>query len=190
MVFLGANRLYALCILVGMTFKNNLAVDQCYRLDMCQCPIPKGAKNGSRDSVVLSLYRCIQESPSKKSVCLPSPSNQKLLKRGEVVDLQYDLNGYAVTAEYFGLEVCVAYQAITTIWNISYNFARKCKSACFISDQIQTYETKLICSSSGCGGGWKRLKFVAKFQNSASLFPLMSFFVLIISAMVSIDFAS
>ena len=182
MVLRRANQLYTLCILVCMMFRNTLAADQ--------CPIPKGAKTGSRDSVVLSLYRCVQESPSKKSFCLSTPSSQRLLKRGEEVDLQHDVNGYAVTAEYFGLEVCVAYRASSTIRNISYNFFGKCKSACFMSDQIQTYETNLFCGSSGCGGGWKKLKFVVKFVNPASLSPVMSFLVLIISAVVSIDFAS
>ena len=179
MVLVGANQLYTLCILVCMTFRNTLATDQ--------CPIRKGAKTGSRDSVVLSLYRCVQESPSKKSFCLSTPSSQTILKRGEVGDLQHDVNGYAVTAEYFGLEVCVAYRAKS---RISYKFTDKCKSACFVSEQIQTYETRLVCNSSPCGGGWKKLKFVVKFPNSASPSTVMSFLVLIISAVVSFDFTS
>ena len=184
MVFVGVNQLYALCILVGMKFRNTLAADIWH-----QCPIPKGAKTGSRESVVLSLYRCMQESPSKKSFCLSSPSSQEVLKQGEVVDLEHDVNGYSVTAEYFGLEVCVAYQAYSRISYKSTEFTDNCKSACFESEQIQTYETRLVCNSSGCGGGWKKLKFVVKFPDSAGPSTVMSFLVLIISAVLYFDFA-
>ena len=173
MVLVQENQLYMLCILVGISLRNTLAADH--------CPIPNDGKTGSKSSVTLSLHYCVQASSSSKPACLPKPYSQKILPRGEVVDLEYDVNGYAVTAKYFGEEVCVAYRKVSVFTDArGRKRTDECESECFEDEETETYKSNIVCSSISCGGGRNRLKFVV--TSSAGMCAVMSTAVLIISA--------
>jgi hypothetical protein len=161
-------------------------------LDAEECPMPNTGKTGSKNSVVLSLYRCSQASSSKKPVCLSKPSSQRILKRGEVIDLRHDVNGYAVTAKFFGDEVCVAYRKVSRIRSYlnGYTNTNECSSECFTDVETETYDTDLVCGYISCGGGWKKFKFVVSESASGStVITVMSFVVLAICAVLSFGFA-
>ena len=179
MVLVQANQLYVLCILVGIRLRSTLAADQ--------CPIPNDGKTGSKSSVTLSLHDCVQATSSSKPVCPPKPSRQKLLRRGEVVDLEHDVNGYAVTAKYFGEEVCVAYRRLSIYQgSTGRDHTEKCASECFKDEEYETYESDIVCSVISCGGGRLKLKFVV--TNSAGVCAVMSSVVLIISSVAMLSF--
>ena len=179
---MGLNRFYCLSVLAGACVINILASNQ--------CDIPNKGKTGTKDSVVLSLYRCSQATSSKEPVCLTKPSSQEVLKRGKVVDMNHDVNGYAVTAKYFGDEVCVAYREKSSIRShlSGYKITNKCSSECFRDLEFETYETELVCSQISCGGGWDKLKFVV--TDSASGPAIISFAVMTICSVLSSSFAS
>ncbi|CAB4000634.1 Hypothetical predicted protein [Paramuricea clavata] len=180
------NQFYVLCVVVGVSLTNILAADS-------QCAIPDTGKTGSKNSVVLSLYRCSQATPSKEPVCLTMPSSQDLLEQGKVVDLKHDVNDYAVTAKFFGDEVCVAYREISSIRSYrngyKYNRTNECTSECFKDSESETYETELICNPRRCSGGWKKFRFVVVTE-SGSESTVMSFLVLTICGVLSFGFAS
>ena len=179
MVLVQVNQLYVLCILVGISLRNTLATDE--------CPIPNDGKTGSKSSVTLSLHYCAQATSSSQPACLHKPSSQKLLPRGQVVDLQYDVNGYAVTAKYFGEEVCVAYRKVSIFRNArGLDHTDECESECFKYEETETYKSNIVCSSISCGGGRDKLKFVV--TNSAGVCAGMSSVVLIISSVALLSF--
>jgi hypothetical protein len=180
------NQFYVLCIVVGVSLTNILAAVK------WQCDIPDTGKTGSKNSVVLSLYRCSQATSSKEPVCLTKPSSQEILKRGKVVDLEHDVNGYAVTAKFFGDEVCVAYREISNIqsYQNGYKYTKECTSECFKDSESETYETKLTCNPRSCSGGWKKFRFVVTDIESGSESTVMSFLVLTICGVLSFGFAS
>lgn len=78
-------------------------------------------------------------------------------------------------AKFFGDEVCVSYR-----WNDKRSTDSECKQKCFSiheDDGVEkeTYETDVICSTISCGGGYKRLKFVAtaKANNNVKCIPVL-----------------
>lgn len=104
--------------------------------------------------------------------------------------MNYDVNGYAVTAKFFGNEVCVAYRKHS---NFRYYprprlIINVCTSACFTDKETETYERERNCSPSGCGGGVKTLQFVV--TDSSSKSTVSSFIVFVICAFLSLGFAS
>ena len=72
------------------------------------CPMPSTGEMGSKSSVRISMYKCVQATSSSKPACLNDPAAVKTVEKGETVDLGYDVNDYAVTAKFFGKETCVA----------------------------------------------------------------------------------
>ena len=157
------------------------------------CPIPNKGKIGSKKSVVLTMYGCVQATSSKDPACRTNPWSQKLLQKGQEVNLKYDVNGYAVTAKFFGAEVCVAYRKKSTIKSRSgYQRTNECSSECFENKETETYETNLVCSHISCGGGRKKLKFVVSnsgiSSKSATTFTTILF--VIIACLLCFDFSS
>lgn len=140
-----------------------------------QCDIPNSGKAGSKNSVVLSVFECAQAQSSPKAVCNLTPSSKEVLNRGEVVDLKHDVNGHAVTAKFFGDEVCVAYRDVSIL---NYKETKECTSICFTEKETETYHTNLICNID-CAGGFKLLEFVVSHSNSARQSTLISSVVLL-----------
>ena len=106
------------------------------------------------------------------------------------MDMKNDVNGYAVTAKFFGEEVCVAYREISSFRSYASGYKRtnKCESECFTDTEFETYETKLVCSQISCGGGREKLKFVV--TDSASKPTIISVAVLTICAVLASSLAS
>lgn len=127
------------------------------------CPVPSTGETGSKSSVRISVYKCVQATSSSKPVCLNDPVSVKTVEKGETVDLEYDVNDYAVTAKFFGKETCVAYRKKSKLQTSSgITIAPSCESECFVDEEYETYDSDLVCSSLGCLGGRNKLKFVAK----------------------------
>lgn len=163
------NRVYFLCVLVSICFTYILAAKK--------CPIPNTGKTGTKGSVHLSLFRCVHASSSKKPACSPRPSSRETLKRGEVVDLNYDVNGYAVTAKFFGYEVCVAYRKISSIRTSGgYKRTNKCSSECFTEEETETYKSNFV--------GRQKLKFVVS-DSAGCVTATVSLVPLIVSMILS-----
>jgi hypothetical protein len=175
------HQLYVLCVLAGMSSGAN--TPQCW-------PMADG-KTGPKNSVVLSLYRCVKTPSSKETVCMKSPSTRILLEQDEVVDLSFDVNKYAVTAEYFGEEVCVAYKASGIHTNSSdvIFIGGDCISSCFKYNKTETYYTRLFCSDDGCSGGEEKFKFVVTDVEAASISmsAVLSLLLLLISTVLSLN---
>ena len=171
MLQLSTSRFYFLFFLTCVCFTNILAANT--------CPIPDNGKIGSKKSVVLSTYKCVQASSSKDPVCPNEPSSKKLLQKGQEVNLENDVNKYAVTAKFFGAEVCVAYRKKSNFQSSrGIDLTNECASECFENEETETYDSKTVCSDIGCRGGRNRLKFVISnsgISKSATTFTTILF---------------
>lgn len=145
-----------------------------------QCDFRKDGKTGSKDSVVLSLYTCNQAQSSSKAVCNLIPSSTAVLNRNEVVDMKHDVNSYAVTAKFFGEEVCVSYRDVSIL---NYKETKECASVCFTEKETITYKSRLICNIN-CAGGFEKLRFVV--TGSGKQRTVTSLVALVFCAIVSL----
>lgn len=178
---MGLNRFYCLCVLAGVCLTNILASTNVVFL--------RKEKLAPKTLWFFRYTDVLKQVRAKNQSVWPN-RQAKVLKRGKVVDLNYDVNGYAVTAKYFGDEVCVAYREKSSIRSSSSRYKRtnQCSSECFRDLEFETYETELVCSQISCGGGRKKLKFVV--TDSANGPTIISFAVLTICAVLSSSFAS
>ncbi|XP_028398026.1 uncharacterized protein LOC114521703 [Dendronephthya gigantea] len=161
-----------------------------------KCSLPLDVySSGPKESVVLSLYHCFRPaySETKKFVdeCKSQPSSKMVLKRYQVVDMKDTVNGYAVTAKFYGDQVCVAYRKKQDIHDSRGHITPEyCTTKCQIKDEASAiYKTELVCNgTAGCTGGYKRLKFIV--SDSSSETTMISLTVLTICTLLSAAFAS
>lgn len=140
------------------------------------CPLPSDGKVGNIGRARLIVYDCIRASSSSKAACGGKPVKTVLLYRGIATSLNYDVNGYAVMAKFYGEDICVSYRGHSIRKGTSYRNTKKCEKKCFSikeTEETVTYKSEVTCSYISCGGGYHSLRFEAS-SKSAHEAPLFT----------------
>ena len=140
------------------------------------CPLPSDGKVGNIGSARLLVYDCIRASSGSKAACGGRPIKNVLLYRGISTNIDYDVNGYAVMAKFFGEDICVSYRRHSISKGALYRNTKKCEKKCFSikeTEETATYKSEVTCSYISCGGGYNSLRFEAS-SKSAHEAPLFT----------------
>ena len=139
------------------------------------CPFNTLTNGNKFSKATLTLHKCTGETMEANVACIKKPISVLHLERGEVTDLNYDVNSYKVTAVLRGDDVCVSFRRLESRVGIEGATEQVCELECGIYMNQMTsvmYHRELNCPSGQCNGIEQVLKISLKTYNTSLMNPV------------------